>query len=119
MVNLKLKFWRDNYLQDVGRLQDESLRKTFQKKFNTKHESLKFANVEDGWNNFRKIICKVADVVLGKKVNAAARNISEKAICLKDKRRGLRKNYISYWSYENKTNVKKSGESIKIWTMEV
>ena len=39
-------------------------------------------NVEDGWNNFRKIICKIANGALGKKVRRAARNISEKALCL-------------------------------------
>ena len=32
----------------------------------TKLESLKFENVEDGWNNFRKTICEVADGVLGR-----------------------------------------------------
>ena len=29
---------------------------------------LKFDNVEDGWNNFRKTTCEVADGILGKKV---------------------------------------------------
>ena len=38
--------------------------------------------MEDGLNNFRKIMCDVADGVLGKKVRTAARNISEKALCL-------------------------------------
>ena len=45
---------------------------------NAKLEGLKFGNVEDGWNNFRKTICVVAFGVLGKKVKTAARNISEK-----------------------------------------
>ena len=57
--------------------------------------------------NFRKIICEVADGLLGKKVRTAARNISEKAFCLIDGRRGLHKNYLSLGSYENKRNVKK------------
>ena len=38
-VNLKLKFWKGNYLlgnYDVGRLQDENLRETFQEQLNTK-----------------------------------------------------------------------------------
>ena len=39
--------------------------------------------MKDGWNNFRKTICDVADGVLGKKVKTAARNISEKALCLR------------------------------------
>ena len=38
--------------------------------------------MEDGWNNFRKAICEVASGVLWKKVKTAARNISEKALCL-------------------------------------
>ena len=90
-VNLKLKFRKGNYLPgsyDVGRLQDENLRETFQEQ-NTKLESLKFDNVEDEWNNFRKTICEVADGVLGKKVKTAARNISEKALCLIESRRGF------------------------------
>ena len=43
--------------------------------------------MEDGWNNFRKIICEVADSVLGKEVRTAARNFSEKALCLIQRRR--------------------------------
>ena len=38
--------------------------KNFQEQLNTKLKSLIFDNVEDGWNNFRKTICKVADGVL-------------------------------------------------------
>ena len=67
-VNLKLKFRKGNSLPesyDVGRLQDTNLRKKFQEQLSTKLESLKFDNVEDGWNNFRKTICEVADGVLG------------------------------------------------------
>ena len=48
--NLKLKFWKGNYLlgiYDIGRLQDRNLRETFQEQLNTKLESLKFDNVED------------------------------------------------------------------------
>ena len=59
-VNLKLKFRKGNYLPgsyDVGRLQDENLRETFQEQLNTKLESLKFDNVEDGWKFFRKTLC--------------------------------------------------------------
>jgi hypothetical protein len=70
-VNLKLKFQKSNYLTgsyDVGRLRDENLRKIFQEHLNTKLESLKFDNVEDGWNNFRKSICEVVDDVLGRKL---------------------------------------------------
>ena len=49
-VNLKLKFWKGNYLlgsYDVGRVQDENFRETFQEQLNTKLRSLKFGNVED------------------------------------------------------------------------
>jgi hypothetical protein len=70
-----------NYLQesyDVGRLPHENLRETFQEQLNTNFKSLEFDNVEDGWNNFRKTLCEVADGVLGKKVRTAAGNISEK-----------------------------------------
>jgi hypothetical protein len=62
--------------------------------------------VEDGWNNFRKTIFEVVDGVLGKKGRTAARNISKKALCLIDRRRGLYKNYLSDRAYENERNVK-------------
>ena len=79
-----LKFWNDIYRSgnyDIGRLQDENLRETFQEQLkSTTREFLKFDNVEDGWNIFRKIHCEVADSVIGKKVKNAARNISEKAL---------------------------------------
>ena len=39
-------------------------------------------------DNYRETICEVADGVLGK-VKTAARNISEKALCLIETRRGL------------------------------
>ena len=55
---------------------------------NANLESLKFDDVDDGWNNFRKTICEVGDGVSGKKVETAARNISEKALYLIEKRRG-------------------------------
>ena len=106
-VNLKLKFRKGNSLPesyDVGRLQDENLRKL---------ESLKFDNVEDGWNNFRKTICEVADGVLGKSAKTATRNISEKALGLIESRGGLYKNYLSDRSYENKRNVKKVEKALK------
>ena len=67
------------------------MRETFQEQLNTKLQSLKFDNVEDGWINFRKTICEAADGVLGKKVRTAARNISEKALCLIERRRDLYK----------------------------
>ena len=66
-----------------------------------------FSKDENLRNNLRTIGCEVADGVLGKKVRKAARNISEKAICLKQKIIGLYKNYPSDRSYENKRNVKK------------
>jgi len=50
--------------------------------------------VEDGWNNFRKTVCEVADGVLGNIVNTAAKNISEKALSLIETRRGLYKNCL-------------------------
>ena len=115
-VNLKLKFRKGNCLPecyDVGRLQDENSRKNFQEQLNTKLESLKFDNVENGWNNFRKTICEVADGVLGKSAEAATRNISEKALGLIESRRGSYKNYLSDRSYENKRNVKKVEKALK------
>ena len=84
-ANLKLKFRNGNYLpgsHDVVRLQDENLWEIFQEQLNTKPENLKFDNVEDGWSNFRKTICAVVDGVLGMEDKTAARNISEKALCL-------------------------------------
>ena len=47
---------------------------------NTKLDSLKFDNVEDGWNNFRKIICEDDDGVLWMKVRNIAGNICENAL---------------------------------------
>ena len=58
------------------------MRETFLEQLYTKLESLKFDNVESGWNSFRRTICEVADDVLAKKVKTAAMNTSEKALCL-------------------------------------
>ena len=88
------------------RLADSSLKETFQEQLNTKLGSLKFDNVEDGWNYFRKTIWEVTSGVSGKKIKTTARNISEKALCLIE-RRGLYKNHLRDTSYENKRNVKK------------
>ena len=98
---------------DIGRLQDENLRKKFQEQLSTKLEGLKFDNVEDGWNNFRKTICEVADGVLGKSAKTATRNISEKALGLIESRRALNKNHLSDRSYENQRNVKKVENALK------
>jgi len=47
-------------------------------KFNVKLNSkIQFDNVKDRWNNFMKIVCEVADGVLGKKVRNSYRGISE------------------------------------------
>jgi hypothetical protein len=70
-------------------------------------------NVEDELNNPRKIICEVADDVLGKKVKNAARNISEKALSLIERRRGLYNNYLRDRSLENERNVKKAEKVLK------
>ena len=97
-VNLKLKFRKGNVLlgsYDVGKLQNDNLRATFQEQLNTKLESLELDIVEDERKNFRKTICEVADGVLGKTVRSAAWNISEKALCLMDRRKGLYNNYLS------------------------
>ena len=56
------------------------MRETFLEQWNTNLESLKFDNVEDGWNNFTEIICEVADAVLGKKVRNAAKSINKNAL---------------------------------------
>ena len=69
--------------------------------------------MEEGWNNFRKTICEVAHVVLGKKVKTAARNISDKDFSRIETRRGFYKNYPSDRSYENKRNVKKVVKAFK------
>ena len=90
-INLKLKFRKGNYLPrcyDVGRPQDENLKKSFQEHLNPKLGTLKFDNVEDGWN-------------------------SEKAICLIERRKGLYENYLSDRSYENK-NVKKVEKAFSV-----
>ena len=69
--------------------------------------------MEGGWNNFRKTIYEFADGVIGKKNRTAARNISEKALCLIERKRGLYKNYMSHRSCENKRNVKKVEKVLK------
>ena len=59
MVNVKLKRRKAKYLpgsSDTGRLQDGNLSKTFQEQLNSGLESLKFDNVDDGRNNYRKIL---------------------------------------------------------------
>ena len=66
-----------------------------------------------GWNNFRKTICEVTYSVLGKTVQTAARNISEKDLCLIERGRDLHKNHLSDRSYENKRNVKKVEKVLK------
>ena len=48
-------------------------------------------------------ICDVADGLLVKKVQIAARNIIEKALCLIDRRRGLYKNFLSDTIHHVKT----------------
>ena len=91
-VNLKLKFRKGNYLPgsyEAGKLQDENLRETFHGQWNTKLESLKFDNVKDRWNSYRRTICEVADGFLGKKIRDIARYISENAICLNKEEKGL------------------------------
>ena len=115
-VNLKLKFQKGNHLAevyDVSRLQDENLRETLEELLNTKLENLKFDNIEDGWNNFRKTICEAADGLLGKKASSAAWNIRKKALFIIERRRVLYKNYLSDRSYENKRNVRKVEKAIK------
>ena len=69
--------------------------------------------MEDGWKNFRKTICEVADGALGKSAKTATRNISEKALSLIESRRGLYRNYLSDRLYENKRNVKKVEKALK------
>ena len=59
-----------------------------------------------------KQFLKLLMVSLKKKVKTAARNISEKALCLMERRRSLYKNYLSDRSYENKRNVKKVEEAL-------
>jgi len=63
---------------DVGRPRMRIWEKL--KQLNTKLEGLKFDNIEDGWNNFRKIIFEAADGILRKTVRNAARNITENAL---------------------------------------
>ena len=61
----------------------------------------------------RKKNRELADGVLGKSVKTATRNISEKALCLIESRRGLYKKYLSNRSYDNKRNVKKVEKALK------
>ena len=45
--------------------------------------------MEDGWNNFGKTICEVADGALGRSAKTATRNISERTLGLIESIRGL------------------------------
>ena len=63
--------------------------------------------VEDGWNNHRKIVSEVGDGVLGRKVRNAPRDISENALSLAEKKRGLYQKYFNDRLYENTRNVRK------------
>ena len=56
---------------------------------------------------------KVTDGVLGENVRNAARNISENALRLIERRRGLYKNYLSDRLCENKRNTKKVEKALK------
>ena len=51
--------------------------------------------------------CEATDCVLGKKVRNIAKNISENAICLMERRSDLYRNYLRDGSYKSKRNVKK------------
>ena len=58
-------------------------------------------------------IFEVADGVLGKKDRTSASNISAKALCLIEMRRGLYENYLSDRLYENERNVNKVEKALK------
>ena len=62
---------------------------------------------------YNYVICEVVNCVLGKKVKNTARNTSEKALCLIERRGGLYKKYLSDRSYENKRIVKKVEKTFK------
>ena len=64
MANSQLKLRKNNYISGryaFSKLHDDNLRENFQEQLNTKLDSLKLDSVEDGWNNFWEVICKVAD----------------------------------------------------------
>jgi hypothetical protein len=61
--------------------------------------SLKFDNVEDRLNDFRKIDCEVADGFSRKKIRNSARNISENTL-YSIERRGSYKNHLSDRSFD-------------------
>ena len=65
------------------------MKEHFQEQLNAKRESLKFDNLEDGYDNFRKIVYEVADGILRKKGRNAARNVREDALCLSERKRDL------------------------------
>ena len=115
IVNLKRKFRNGDYLTGSydPSFQDNKLRETFQEQLNTKLETLKFDNVQDTWNNYRKIICEVADGVLKKKVRYTDRCISENALCLIERRRCFCKNCLNNRSYKNKKNTKEVEKALK------
>jgi len=54
-----------------------------------------------------------ADGALGKKVKNVARNISENALYLIERKRGFNKNCVSDRSYENDVNLKKVEKVLK------
>jgi len=66
-IHTKLKFRKGNYLlgsYEAGCLHEENMRGTFREQLNIEPKSLKCDDAKIEWNNFRKILCEVADGVL-------------------------------------------------------
>ena len=97
-VNLKLKFWKGDYLPesyDVGRLQDENFRETFQEELNTKLESLKLTMWKMGGIILEKQLVELLMVSQGRQLRLQLGILVKKLLCLIESRRGLYKNYLS------------------------
>ena len=97
---------------DVGRLQDENLREIFLDFLNAKLESLKFDNVEYEWNKFWKIVYKIVDDVLAKKVKNAAKNNCEKYCVFNREEEGLIQELFVWSIIWKQEECKESRESL-------
>ena len=71
---------------------------------------LESLELQDRYNNFRRLVCKVAEDVLGRKYRKSIQNISKKIFRLAKDRTVLYKKFLSGKSYENK-NVEKALEN--------
>ena len=72
-----------------------------------KPKNFEFDNLENGWNNYRRIVYEGVADILERKGRNALRNTSGNPLSLVEERRILYKKLLSDRSYENKRTVEK------------